>query len=588
MSHPTKSVYNSLRDEDEKSLVPAPFDEKAEIENLQKRRVLFLNELKEMQQPTQEQIEFALSMYRNILNLEASRLAELREQITKKVVDIEKNQTAIEDLLQNLDNEQDRQIMQDALAHNQALIEDENNKIKTTSRLNRLIDQQISRATTEATKKIEAAASAPPTTAPTAALSEQQEKAPENQELKQLQDKLLKEALQAQRLTSATVQQIWQNSDPHLLDSRLSVPIASAAREINARLAQGLKDETTLLLIDHRRLLMKFQSEVMAKFDYSIEDQAGADEETDDLAAIVNYNPFNSQELEQRALYAWETARKSEPEFLNNFLIHSILDDRDEALAYRKEAQRTGDDTRPVDAFLKKTGQATQLAHQRIVDAGLTPRSRSVIDDMFEEKTLDDSSEEILMPQKTIVEKVGIFFSGLKKQFSEAAKNTVAALTPRVPSGFATGAVASMASVAAISLSMMFNTGASQTESPIQKIDAPTTTSSIAKNTAAPKMHGDYTLEEAQNILKTSIAQPDHKAPHQIAPKQQADTSQPVSVSFKAKTNPEQKPIVSVSTEQTRFSSQTYEAACNEVHANNSAAAKTCYKIAMDTPREFL
>ncbi|OIN85861.1 MAG: hypothetical protein AUJ12_07955 [Alphaproteobacteria bacterium CG1_02_46_17] len=584
MSHPTKSVYNSLRDEDEKSLVPAPLDEKAEIENLQKRRVLFLNELRDMQQPTQEQIDFSLSMYRNILNLEASRLAELREQITKKVIDIEKNQTAIEDLLQNLDNEQDRQIMQDALAHNQALIEDENKKIKTTSRLNRLIDQQISRATTEATKKIEAAASAPPT----AALSEQQEKAPENHELKQLQDKLLKEALQAQKLTSATVQQIWQNSDPHLLDNRLSVPISNAAREINARLAQGLKDETTLLLIDHRRLLMKFQSEVMAKFDCSIEDHADAEEEPDDLAAIVNYNPFNSQELEQRALYAWETARKSEPEFLNNFLIHSILDDRDEALAYRRQAQRTGADTRPVDAFLKKTGQATQLAHQRIVDAGLTPRSRSVIDDMFEEKTLDDSSEEISMPQKTIVEKVGIFFSGLKKQFSEAAKNTMAALTPRVPSGFATGAVASMASVAAISLSMMFNTGASQTESPVQKIDAPTTTSSIAKNAAAPKMHGDYTLEEAQNILKASVVQPESKASRQIAPKQQADTSQPVSVSFKAKTNPEQKPIVSVSTEQTRFSSQTYEAACNEVHANNSAAAKTCYKIAMDTPREFL
>ena len=505
----------------------APIDEMASVQELHTMRKRYISALEKIRQrpDADDQIaetKTALTIYQDLCGLEQQQIASKIARHKQTISDVEKSQQSLLTASGNMPNGANEIIA--AFEHNQAVIRKIEAEIKKAQRLSRLITRQLEQSENDARKFLESIEDAKPLTSQTHDKATQEllrklgvdanapietihvveepttenmrdfplhargkkllstPKQPPNQNPDDIERKI--HEIEAEVELNTIKQAIrskprsWKNAHD-ILQWHFKHPIVRTAREINKRLAKGIKDEYTLELMLHRREIMRLKGLYEEKYADLLEENKAQvkkaetapsqpkallaastdtddiydayvspldDDSLSDLQALRKYNYFSYDDMERRRRDDREISKTEDAEFLEHIHIPYLMDEISRTRAEIKRLKSAGKSPSFEEDHYKET-QKTMLAAYRRVKALKQEEVRP------ETLSLNQQSQTSILG--------GI--KSLVSAFTKAAKNTaeVAAamiLQPR----------AAMAAVLALS------TGTALSPKEAQRIETPT------------------------------------------------------------------------------------------------------------------
>ncbi len=370
-----------------------------------------------------------------------------------------------------------------------------------------------------------------------------------------------------------------------LAEQHFKQPIARATQAVKLRLEQGLKDEQTLELIEHKHALIayakKFDNHHTAENNLrQVKEAFGLKGDQYVLAAQDDYAPpledeslddsehdrFAPEELKDRAKTLWDFAHTDEVSTLKAYLFSSMVDDLNEARDVANVRREKGEDVSHIEKFILHAQISAKIAKDRIKEWDIA------------------NPETEPQPQQSngLLGRIGKSVSSLTSAFTHAVKSVREFVTPK---RLAFGVLGAGAIAAAIwgttpntpDVKTDFTaattpTVTAPTASTAQKITPVAITLPAAQSTPAvsdaPKqvMHGDFTLAEVKSMFGEPLETPEAAKPaHKKAPSARSQFAQ-----------------ASVAAEPTGISNVDRTKACNFVYPNGGEGLQSCLNIALN------
>ncbi|MDY0029037.1 MAG: hypothetical protein RBR86_03745 [Pseudobdellovibrionaceae bacterium] len=379
-------------------------------------------------------------------------------------------------------------------------------------------------------------------------------------------------------------------------------PIARTARLINQHLEQGLRNEQTLELIEHRRALMACSKQfdnlhtaennlkqVKEAFGLKGDEYVLAaqddyvspldDENLDDLESLKLHDKFAPEELKERAKTLWDFAHTDETATLKAYLYSSITNDLKEAQEVVDLRREKGEDVTHIEKFIVHAQVSAKIAKRRMEDWDKA----------------NPEAEFQPAPTKGLLGRIGTSLSSLTSAFTNAVSAVKEFIAPKRLSFGVLGASAIAAAIWGTTsatpdinenFALATKTSTSATsraaEQKIALVSASaqdvrptegTVYASAQTVTDNPKdiMHGDYTLAQAKAMLGAESIAP--KGTPVIIKK----SIEPMKAEFvQAATSADVEGITNAGISNSERSN-----ACNFVHPNGGDGLQSCLNIAL-------